>query len=91
MLRRIASILFITIALMSFAAPSSYAQDNYRHGRRSERREYVGHRHEHRHGFRHEHRRMYRHEYRHEHRESGNKVVLRSHRNHTDVKLKVNF
>jgi hypothetical protein len=34
---------------------------------------------------------MYRHEYRHEHRESGNKVVLRSHRNHTDVKLKVNF
>lgn len=83
MLRRIASILFITIALMSFAAPSSYAQDNYRHGRRSERRVYVEHRHQHRH--------MYRHVYRHEHRERGNKVVLRSHRNHTDVKLKVNF
>ncbi|MDR3626503.1 MAG: hypothetical protein P4L45_06705 [Ignavibacteriaceae bacterium] len=83
MLRRIASILFIAVALMSFAAPSSYAQDNYRHGRRSERRVYVVHRHEHRH--------VNRHVYRHVRRERGNKVVLRSHRNNTDVKLKVNF
>jgi hypothetical protein len=41
MLQRIASILFIAITLMSFAASTSFSQDD----RRPERRVYVGHRH----------------------------------------------
>jgi len=83
MLRRIASIIFIAIALISFIAPSSYAQDNYRHGRRSERRVYIEHRHEHRH--------WHRHIYRRAHRERRNKVIIRDDRNRVGVKVKVNF
>jgi len=79
MLRRIASILFIAIALVSFAAISSYSQDNYRH----ERREYVEHRHERRH--------IYRRVYRHDHRDRRNKVIIRGHDHKTDIKVKVNF
>ena len=83
MLRRIASILFIAIALVSFAAISTYSQDNDRHERRHERREYVEHRHEHRH--------IYRRVYRHEHRDRNNKIILKGHSNKTDIKVKVNF
>ena len=41
MLRRLASILFIAIALMSFVASSSFSQDGNGNGRRPEKRVYV--------------------------------------------------
>jgi len=41
MLRRFASIFVIAIALMSFAASSSFAQDENMHGRKPEKKVYV--------------------------------------------------